>query len=503
MSWLKLLAVAALPLVVFAQDVGQPISQNASQTTDQTSNQSSNQSADQITQQKARQAAAAAFYAPPPASAGSTQHGVIAEPALIVPAGDTLLEKGRYLARAGDCISCHTRPGGAPFAGGLSLKTPFGTIVSTNITPHKTQGIGNYTEEDFVRLMRHGKSEDGQNIYPAMPYANFARLSDGDLQALYAYFMKGVPAAAQTNATTNLPWPFSVRALVSVWNRLYVPTAPYAPEPTQSAEWNRGAYLVQGLGHCGACHTPRSVTGAEKASTEKGGKLFLSGAIIDGWYAQPLRKLSSWSNQDIVDYLQTGRSRHTAAFGAMAEVVGNSTQHMTTPDLTAVAVYLKSLEPTPLDASSASSTSTTSSTFTTAAAITTTTTATTVTATALRTGDTRTAGALIYLNNCSACHQSSGQGVQRTFPSLAQSTTVAAQDATSLIRIVLQGAAMPSTTAAPSALAMPGFDWRLSDANVADVLTFVRNSWGNQAAAVNAQSVAKVRSDLATSKAQK
>lgn len=490
MSWLKLLAVVALPLVVFAQEAGQPISPNASQSTDQ----SADQSADQITQQKARKAAAAAFYAPPPASAGSTQHGVIAEPALLVPVGDTLLEKGRYLARAGDCISCHTRPGGAPFAGGLPLKTPFGTIVSTNITPHKTQGIGNYTEQDFVRLMRHGKSEDGQNIYPAMPYANFARLSDGDLQALYAYFMKGVPAAAQTNATTNLPWPFSVRALVSVWNRLYVPTAPYAPEPTQSAEWNRGAYLVQGLGHCGACHTPRSVTGAEKASTEKGGKLFLSGAVIDGWYAQPLRKLSSWSNQDIVDYLQTGRSRQTAAFGAMAEVVGNSTQHMTTQDLTAVAVYLKSLEPTPLDASSVTTTSTTSTTSTTAAR---------TTATEMRTGDTRTAGALIYLNNCSACHQSSGQGAQRTFPSLAQSTTVAAQDVTSLIRIVLQGAAMPPTTASPSALAMPGFDWRLNDANVADVLTFVRSSWGNQAAAVNAQSVAKVRSDLAKSAAQK
>ncbi|XAH21742.1 cytochrome c [Xylophilus sp. GW821-FHT01B05] len=392
--------------------------------------------------------------------------------------------RGEYLARAGDCISCHTRPQGAPFAGGLPMATPFGTIVSTNITPDTEQGIGSYTQEDFTRVLREGRAKDGHRLYPAMPYTNFARLNDEDMQALYAYFMKGVQPARQDNAKTALRWPFSMRGLMAGWNLLYLSGKPYTPDAAQSAEWNRGAYLVQGLGHCSACHTPRGATGAEKASTDKDGDAFLSGAVIDGWYAQPLRNtaepgLATWSPQDIVEYLKTGRTGHTAAFGPMAQVVTNSTQYMTREDLGAIAIYLKSL-----GGSGAAP----------AAAVAP---AADPTAMALRDGKVEQRGALVYLNNCSACHRSDGQGAQRTFPTLARNSAVAAKDPTSLIRLVLQGSAMPYTTEAPSELGMPGFGWRLTDDNVADLLSFVRSSWGNKAAAVTPQEVAKVRSAVA------
>jgi mono/diheme cytochrome c family protein len=444
--------------------------------------------------QPTRESIAEKFYAGPPFATGGKLTTPIQEPALLN-ADKPLVKQGLYLARAGDCIGCHTRPGGAPFAGGLPLKTPFGVIISTNITPDASNGktgvMGEYTQAQFNRLMREGITETGHNIYPAMPYPNYARLSDEDLAALYAYFTLGIAPVVQTNPETNLAWPFSMRWLVKAWNWLYLPKPGYVAVDGRSAEWNRGAYLVQSLGHCGACHTPRNLAGAEKAGTEKGGDKFLSGAVIDGWFAQNLRNtaggkagLSSWTKQDLVDYLKTGRSAHTAAFGAMAEVVGNSTQHMSLPDLSAIAVYLKSLG----DGSTAGS-SANEKVVTSAQTI-------SPTALALRSGQATQPGALVYLNNCAGCHQSSGKGASLAFPSLAQSSTVASGNPTSLIRIVLQGASMPGTLGAPSQMAMPGLDWRLSDANVADVLTFIRSSWGNQANPVSAQSVAKVRAEI-------
>jgi mono/diheme cytochrome c family protein len=447
--------------------------------------------------QVAREQAAKDFYARPPMALGAKITLPIPEPALLA-ANAPRVKQGLYLARAGDCIGCHTRPGGAPFAGGLALATPFGSIVSTNITPDKDDGIGNYTEAQFVRLMRQGITETNHNIYPAMPYASYSRLSDEDLGALYAYFMQGVAPVKQVNTETNLPWPLSMRWLVKAWNWLYLPSQPYAADPVKSAEWNRGAYLVQGLGHCGACHTPRSALGGEKAITEKGSENFLAGAVIDGWYAQPLRTvegsqvgLGNWSAQSIVQYLKTGRNKHTAAFGSMAEVVGNSTQHLSDADLMAIAVYLKSVGDAG-PASDAVPAKPPLAQLSWPAAPS----APSPTQAGLRTGQTTTPGALVYLNNCAGCHQSSGKGAGSTFPSLSQSSTVAALDATSLIRIVLQGSNMPSTQTAPSTLAMPGLEWRLSDANVADVLTFVRSSWGNRAEAVSAQSVAKIRAEI-------
>lgn len=425
---------------------------------------------------------------PPAAISGASSAGP--GPAPAPPPLDAVVARGEYLARAGDCISCHSRPNGAPFAGGLAMNTPFGTIVSTNITPDSEQGIGQYTQADFTRALRQGKARDGHHLYPAMPYTNFAKLTDEDLSALYAYFMKGVQPAKQDNAKTSLPWPFSMRWLMAGWNALYLHNETYTAEPAQTAEWNRGAYLVQGLGHCGACHTPRSITGAEKAPTHRDGDRFLAGTIIDGWYAQPLRNttetngagLLGWSGKDIVDYLKTGRNKHTAAFGAMTEVVANSTQYLSRQDLASIAVYLKSLGDSP-------------GVVTAAAPPVSSETATLV----LRQGSVNQRGAMVYLNNCNACHRSDGQGAQRTFPTLARSSSVAAINPTSLIRIVLQGSAMAHTQEAPSQLAMPGFGWRLTDDNVADVVSFIRSSWGNQAAGVSAGEVGKVRDVLVKS----
>ena len=408
------------------------------------------------------------------------------------PAADQLVERGRYLARVADCVSCHTAPGGAPFAGGLQMKTPFGTIVSTNITPDRDAGIGAYTQADFARALRQGVAADGHHLYPAMPYPSFARASDEDVQALYAYFQKAVKPVATRPPATDLPFPFSMRGLMVFWNWLYLDDTRYTPQPQQSAEWNRGAYLVQGFGHCGDCHTPRSRLGGVKAGSERDGDQFLAGALVDGWYAQPLRHTDrpsavQWSTQDIVEYLQAGRTAHTAAFGPMVQVVENSTQHMTAEDLKAIAVYLQSVG---APASGAATGPGTPSALRAAAAD-------TPEARKLRDGQVDgLPGSMVYLNNCSACHRSSGAGWDNTFPALAGNSVVNARDPSSLIRLVLGGSAMPSTERSPAAIAMPAFGWRLSDAEVAEVLSFARRSWGNRADAVTAAQVADVRRQL-------
>ena len=413
---------------------------------------------------------------------------------------DALVERGRYLARAGDCVSCHTGPGAAPFGGGLAMKTPFGTIMSTNISPDPEAGIGRYSEAEFARALRAGIAKGGHPLYPAMPYPSFARINDEDMHALYAYFQKGVAPVAQKPQATDLPWPFSMRWLVSFWNWLYLDKGVYVADTARSAEWNRGAYLVQGLGHCGDCHTPRNgLTGGVKASSEKGGgDVYLSGALIDGWYAQPLRhtghpSVAQWKAEAIVRYLQTGRTADTAAFGPMVQVVENSTQHLSKEDLAAVAVYLQSIG-APAGASSAPAQPDLAATAPQHA-----------TTQALRAGTVvgTYSGAMVYLNICAACHRTTATGAENTFPVLAGNSVVNAKDPTSLIRLVLAGSAMPSTTAAPSAIAMPDFGWRLTDENVADVLTFVRSGWGNQASTVTAAQVADVRKTLAPPAAAK
>jgi mono/diheme cytochrome c family protein len=243
--------------------------------------------------------------------------------AYAAPASQEVVQRGAYLARAGDCIACHSAQGGELFAGGLPLATPIGVIYSTNITPDLETGIGRYSMDDFVKVMREGVAKDGHRLYPAMPYTSYARLTQEDLLALYAYFMQGMKPVRNPNRPTHLSWPISMRSFMAVWNVLYLKKGEFVVDPDKSASWNRGAYLVQGLGHCGECHIPRGIAGQVKAINENNGRQFLAGAILDNWEASPLSGdfetgMHAWSKNEIVDFLRTGRTARTAAFGSMA-----------------------------------------------------------------------------------------------------------------------------------------------------------------------------------------
>ena len=406
-----------------------------------------------------------------------------------MPASQELARRGAYLARAGDCFACHTAPKGKPYAGGAPIGTPMGVIYSTNITPDLETGIGHYSMENFVKVMREGVRKGGDHLYPAMPYTSYARVTQEDLSALYAYFMQGVEPVPQPNHPTKLKWPLSMRSLMAAWNALYLKKGEYAADANKSVSWNRGAYLVQGLGHCGGCHTPRGVLGQEKAEIEKDGRQYLSGAKLDNWYALPLtgdRKtgLNAWSKDEIAEYLRTGRTERIAAVGMMAEVVAKSTQYLTEQDLMAIAQYLKSLPPSN-DEGQGNADSAMQASKDSAATR------------ALSEGDTGMRGSRVYLDNCNACHRSDGSGAKRTFPNLVKNEAINAKDPISLIHIVLAGGTAPSTQTAPSAFAMPEFGWRLSDEDVADVLSFIRDSWGNHAAAVSRDEIGRVRKALA------
>ncbi|TDV67794.1 cytochrome c [Pseudomonas sp. LP_7_YM] len=409
-------------------------------------------------------------------------------PALVASA-DTdqaaLVEKGRYLADAGDCTACHTAPGGKPFAGGLPIASPIGTLYSSNITPEKASGIGNYSLGDFDRAVRHGIAANGNSLYPAMPYPAYARTSDEDMRALYAYFMHGVAPVSAENRANDVPWPLSMRWPLAIWRKVFAP-APQAmgfdAGRYKDPQVARGAYLVQGLGHCGTCHTPRALTLQEKALDESGPEYLSGGPVIDGWLAVNLRGnpadgLGSWSIDDIVATLRSARSpTHAVLGGPMGDVVTHSTQHLNEADLQAVAVYLKTLPASERQVSSFKADPTT--------------------AKALAAGQEGSRGAELYVDNCSACHRTNGQGYERVFPKIAGNSSVLSEDPVSMIRLVLAGSKLPSTATAPSELGMPGFAWRMSDEEVAQLLTFIRSSWGNQAPAVNAGQVAKMRATL-------
>ncbi|MGQ7860143.1 c-type cytochrome [Pseudomonas sp. 32A] len=409
---------------------------------------------------------------------------VIASFALIsscsVSAAETdLVKQGEYLARAGDCVACHTAKGGKPFAGGLPMETPIGTIYSTNITPDKT-GLGDYSFEDFDQAVRHGVAKNGSTLYPAMPYPSYARVSESDMHALYAYFMKGVEPVAQANKDSDIPWPLSMRWPLAGWRWMFAPKVEdYQAQAGADPVISRGAYLVEGLGHCGACHTPRALTMQEKSLSASDGSAFLSGsAPLEGWIAKSLRGdhkdgLGSWSEEQLVQFLKTGRSDRSAVFGGMSDVVVHSMQYMSQDDLTAIARYLKSLpavdpkdQPHQYDKQVAD---------------------------ALWKGDDSKPGASVYIDNCAACHRTDGHGYTRVFPALAGNPVLQTADATSLINIVLNGGTLPATHTAPSTFTMPAFAWRLSDQEVADVVSFVRGSWGNKGEPVKASDVANLR----------
>ena len=399
-----------------------------------------------------------------------------------------LVQHGAYAARAGDCAACHTAPKGQPFAGGQPFPIPIGKVFSTNITPDLETGIGRYDADDFVKAMREGVAKDRHRLYPAMPYPSYARVSRDDLTALHAYFIQGVEPVSNPNRPAQLCWLVGSRSFLAIWNALYFKKGEYVADPGKGPSWNRGAYLVQGLGHCGACHTPRGVGGQEKAVSEREGREFLAGATLDNWHVSSLAGdfvtgLHAWTKDEIAEFLRTGRTARVAAAGVMAEVVGVSTQYLTDQDLMAIAEYLKTLPPSSAEGQGKAELLAQAG-------------AASAATLALRAGETGMRGSLVYLNNCNACHRSDGSGANRTFPALVGSEAVNSRDPISLIHIVLAGSSMPSTQTAPSAFAMPGFGWRLTDAEVADVLSFIRSNWANHAAAVSGDDVGRLRKAL-------
>jgi mono/diheme cytochrome c family protein len=386
-------------------------------------------------------------------------------------AGDqdfTQVEKGRYLATAADCVACHTiQNGGKPFAGGRAIETPFGNITSPNITPDAETGIESWTDEQFDNAVRSGVQPDGTRLYPAMPYTAYTKMSHDDVVAIRAYLNTVEPVRNPVVANT-LPFPFNIRASMRVWDALYFNPGEFKPDPQKPADWNRGAFLVEGPGHCTACHTPKSLLGGDKSGEH------LRGSYLQGWFAPNITNddrvgLGHWSSDDIVAYLKTGHNRVTAATGPMAEEIEHSTSKLKDADLAAMAAYLKSVpgsadSPAPLKADDPA----------------------------------MVAGQAIYRDQCAACHQIDGKGVPRLFPSLADSPGVRSRDATTLIRIVLRGARSVATAQEPTAPGMPSFGRQLNDDQIAAVVSYVRNAWGRPAAAVAPGDVSKMRDALST-----
>jgi mono/diheme cytochrome c family protein len=380
----------------------------------------------------------------------------------------TQIEKGRYLATAADCVACHTIPnGGKPFAGGRAIETPFGNITSPNITPDAETGIGSWTDEQFDNAVRNGVRPDGSRLYPAMPYTSYTKMSRDDVAAIRAYLGTVEPVRHPAAANT-LPFPFNIRASMRVWNALYFHPGEFKPDPQKPAELNRGAFLVEGPGHCTACHTPKSALGGDKSSE------YLRGSNLQGWFAPNITNddrvgLGHWSDDDIVAYLKTGHNRITAATGPMAEEIMHSTSKLQDSDLAAMAAYLKSVpgsadSPAPLKADD----------------------------------PVMVAGQAIYRDQCAACHQIDGKGVPRLFPSLAESSGVRSRDVTTLIRVILRGARSVATAPEPTAPGMPSFGRQLDDEQIAAVASYVRNAWGRPAAAVAPGDVGKMRDVLRT-----
>ncbi|MGF6856702.1 mono/diheme cytochrome c family protein [Paraburkholderia sp. CI3] len=395
-----------------------------------------------------------------------------------------LVTRGAYLAKAGDCIACHSAPGGKPFAGGLPMATPMGRIYSTNITPDAKHGIGTYSEADFIRAVREGVAKDGHNLYPAMPYPSYAKVGDADMKALYAYFMRGVAPVAQPNIVSDIPWPVNMRWPLKFWNMVFLDNKPYESRPDKDASWNRGAYLVQGLGHCGACHTPRGIAFQEKASDD-GGHAFLSGAAVDNWFASNLTGntntgLGRWSEEDLSVFLRTGANAHATAFGSMTDVINNSTQALNDVDSRAIAHYIKSLpatraeegppwKPYKPDVTDLKNTA------------------------GLLRRPAGHPGATIYTTYCLHCHGADGRGAAPWLAPLAGNPNVLEPNPLSLINVTLNGTGPLMIGGLQAAYPMPRYHPVLDDQQIADVLTFVRGNWNNRAPAVDAAEVTKLR----------
>jgi mono/diheme cytochrome c family protein len=377
------------------------------------------------------------------------------------------IERGRYLTIAGDCGACHTLPGsGHDFAGGRAIETPFGQLLAPNITPDTQTGIGAWTDDEFVNALTIGTGRNGVRLYPAMPYTYYTILTHDDALAIRAY-LSTVPAVHNPVNPNQLPFPFDIRASLLGWNALFFTPGTFQPNPHKSAEWNRGAYLAEGLTHCGMCHTPKNFLGGDKTDES------LNGYVLQGWFAPNItndarRGLGGWSVDEIATYLKTGHNSTSAATGLMSEMVSDSTSHMTDADLKAIATYLKD-QPDHNENQSASDKPD---------------------QTVMK------VGAAIYADECAGCHTMNGRGSSGLFPLLDGSPVVQQTDPTTLLHVVLRGARSTATDEAPTGAAMPQFDWILNDAQVAAVLTYIRNAWGNAAGPVNADEVAKTRHAL-------
>ena len=391
-----------------------------------------------------------------------------------VQADQGAVERGRYLATAANCASCHTKPGGAPYAGGLPFYTDFGTLHSTNITSDPKVGIGAWSLAQFTRAMREGLDDQGQHLYPAFPYTAFTKMSDGDIADLYAFF-KTVPASSFQAPVNEMKFPFDRRELLSVWKRMFFEPGRFVAKADRSAEWNRGGYLVEGPAHCGACHSPRNLLGAEKTADAYAGGVHydkVQGGAVRRWSAVNMTAasggLKAWSVDDLVSYLKTGHGNRAGSFGPMNEVVINSTSRLAASDVRAMAVYIKSLAP--IESGGTVSLS----------------------------GRERGAGETLYTIHCGTCHLPTGLGStpgQDLGPPLAGSAVAQAPDPSSLINIILYGSQVVMPTPAKAWKNMKPLYDALDDEQVAAIANYVRSSFGNRGGAVSADDVERQRSD--------
>jgi mono/diheme cytochrome c family protein len=372
------------------------------------------------------------------------------------------IARGKALTEAGDCASCHTADPAKPFAGGKRIDTPFGGIYSPNLTPDRETGLGAWSDDDFYRALRFGVARDGSRYYPAFPYPNFTRLTRQDIFAIRAYLATLTPVS-NAPRPPELHWPFNYRVIMRGWNWLFFKPGILMPDQQKSAEWNRGRYLVEGVAHCGACHTPKNMFGADRRGQAYGG------GRVAGMFAPRLdgaarSGLKSWSVEDITEYLQSGRNGKSHAGELMSEVVVNSTSKMSDGDVRAIAVYLKDLpagkrEPKVTPPPSAQ----------------------------------MAAGEKLYKGACIACHEEDGSGAPRIYPPLPGNANLQSADALSTLRIMLDGAQTVTTPRAPNKGSMPGYAAKMTDQEIADVTNYIRNSWGNAAPLVTADQVAKAR----------
>lgn len=382
------------------------------------------------------------------------------------PADPGAIVRGAYLARAGNCMGCHTARGGEPYAGGRAMETPFGTMVTPNITPDRDTGLGAWTADDFWRALHNGRSRDGRLLYPAFPYPNYTLVTREDSDALFAYLQTRAPVARR-NEPHALRFPYNLQASLAVWRALYFRPTRFEPDKVQTAESNRGSYLVQGLGHCVACHAPRNWLGATDSAQALGGGLI----PMQNWYAPPLAPApgeagaAPWSIEDITQLLGTGFTLRGAAMGPMAEVVHGSTQHLSDADLRAMAVYLQSLPPAPATASAVERAS----------------------------ADQLKLGGKLYGDHCAACHGDAGQGAPGAYPALAGNRAATMASPNNLVKAVLHGGFPPATQGNPRPYGMPPFKQLLSEREVAAVATYVRQSWGNAASTVSELDVLRAR----------